>query len=62
VTSSDKLVEDAAGGITVQQMFREGNEEEFRNAESEVLMQLSALGRLVVATGGGAVVRPQNWL
>ncbi|CAM6094399.1 unnamed protein product [Calypogeia fissa] len=58
---SDKLVEDAAGGITVQQMFREGNEEEFRNAESEVLMQLSSMGRLVVATGGGAVVRPQNW-
>lgn len=58
---SDKLVEDAAGGVTVQQMFREGNEDEFRNAETEVLMQLSSLGRLVVATGGGAVVRPQNW-
>lgn len=101
-------MEDAAGGMTVQQMFREGNEEEFRNAEvklrciceflartwsktlsvdvpfsfqpkfadflliftmltvelylqTEVIMQLSSMGRLVVATGGGAVVRPQNW-
>lgn len=57
---SDKFVEDSAGE-TVKQMFRDGREEEFRNAESEAIMQLSSRVRLVVATGGGAVVRPQNW-
>jgi shikimate kinase len=29
--------------------------------QTEVLRQLSALGRLVVATGGGAVIEPHNW-
>ncbi|KAG6542903.1 hypothetical protein Mapa_015593 [Marchantia paleacea] len=57
---SDKLVEESRGK-TVAEMFRCGREEEFRNAESEVLEQLSSMVRLVVATGGGAVVRPQNW-
>ncbi|OAE22865.1 hypothetical protein AXG93_4139s1080 [Marchantia polymorpha subsp. ruderalis] len=57
---SDKLVEESRGK-TVAEMFRYGREEEFRNAESEVLEQLSSMVRLVVATGGGAVVRPENW-
>ena len=29
--------------------------------QSQVLAELSSLGRLVVATGGGAVLRPMNW-
>lgn len=58
---SDKLVEDAAGGITVAQFFKEQNEEKFRNAETEILKMLSRNGRSVVATGGGIVVRPLNW-
>ncbi|KAJ7195714.1 hypothetical protein O6H91_Y510300 [Diphasiastrum complanatum] len=58
---SDKVVEQLAGGATVAQLFAEGKEEWFRDAESEVLSQLSAMCRLVVATGGGAVVRPNNW-
>ncbi|XP_024529110.1 shikimate kinase 3, chloroplastic [Selaginella moellendorffii] len=58
---SDKLVEQAAGGASVAQIFKQSNEEGFRDAESEVLSQLSGMYRLVVATGGGAVVRPQNW-
>lgn len=58
---SDKLVEDAAGGITVAQFFKEQNEEKFRNAETEVLKKVSHNGRSVVATGGGIVVRPLNW-
>lgn len=29
--------------------------------QSEVLKDLSSMRRLVVATGGGAVIRPINW-
>ncbi|KAH7429333.1 hypothetical protein KP509_09G042000 [Ceratopteris richardii] len=58
---SDKLIEDAAGGMTVAQFFKEQDEEKFRNAETEVLVKLSSTGRSVVATGGGIVVRPLNW-
>lgn len=58
---SDRLIEEAAGGTPVAQIFKEKDEEFFRDAESKVLSELSAMHRLVVATGGGAVVRPQNW-
>uniref|UniRef100_A0A0D6R3C4 shikimate kinase n=1 Tax=Araucaria cunninghamii TaxID=56994 RepID=A0A0D6R3C4_ARACU len=58
---SDRLVEEAAGGMSVAQIFQDHNEQCFRDSESEVLKQLSTMYRLVVATGGGAVVRPQNW-
>ncbi|XP_057813839.1 shikimate kinase 3, chloroplastic isoform X2 [Cryptomeria japonica] len=58
---SDRLVEEAAGGASVAQIFKDRNEQGFRDSESEVLKQLSTMYRLVVATGGGAVVRPQNW-
>ncbi|KAG6548316.1 hypothetical protein Mapa_010182 [Marchantia paleacea] len=53
---SMELVETAAGDA-----MREMIEEELLNAETEVLMQLSPMVRLVVATGEGAVVRPRNW-
>jgi shikimate kinase len=58
---SDKLIEESAGGTPVAQIFKEKNEEYFRDSESKVLSELSSMHRLVVATGGGAVVRPQNW-
>lgn len=29
--------------------------------QTEVLKQMSCNGRLVVATGGGIVIRPVNW-
>lgn len=58
---SDKLIEEAAGGTTVSQLFEEEDEDSFRDAETEVLKQLSCMGRLVVATGGGMVLRPMNW-
>lgn len=58
---SDQLVEEASGGASVAQIFKERNEQGFRDSESEVLKQLSTMYRLVIATGGGAVVRPENW-
>ncbi|CAI5528004.1 unnamed protein product [Closterium sp. Naga37s-1] len=58
---SDRVVEAAAGGAPVAQIFTENGEEEFREIETRVLAELSSMGRLVVATGGGAVTRPVNW-
>ncbi|KAH7438931.1 hypothetical protein KP509_04G037500 [Ceratopteris richardii] len=60
---SDKLIEKAAGdGRTVFQMLEEEEDEKaFRDVETEVLKQLSCMGRLVVATGDGIVLRPMNW-
>ncbi|MCL7052295.1 hypothetical protein MKW94_006215 [Papaver nudicaule] len=58
---SDKLIEKAAGGTSVAQIFEQYSESFFRDNESEVLKELSLMRRLVVATGGGAVIRPINW-
>uniref|UniRef100_A0A0E0DZC0 shikimate kinase n=1 Tax=Oryza meridionalis TaxID=40149 RepID=A0A0E0DZC0_9ORYZ len=58
---SDKLVEQAVGMPSVAQIFKEHSEAFFRDNESSVLRDLSSMRRLVVATGGGAVIRPVNW-
>ncbi|PKU86403.1 shikimate kinase 3, chloroplastic isoform X1 [Dendrobium catenatum] len=58
---SDKLVEKAVGMYSVAQIFKERSEAFFRDNESKALRDLSLMRRLVVATGGGAVIRPINW-
>ncbi|GAB4847676.1 Shikimate kinase [Ancistrocladus abbreviatus] len=58
---SDSLVEQAVGGISVSEVFKIYGENFFRDNESEVLRKLSSMQRLVVSTGGGAVIRPINW-
>lgn len=58
---SDKLVEKAVGIKSVAEIFQLHSEAFFRDNESEVLKDLSSMHRLVVATGGGAVIRPINW-
>ncbi|KAL6651940.1 hypothetical protein ACP70R_010865 [Stipagrostis hirtigluma subsp. patula] len=58
---SDKLVEKAVGMASVAEIFQLHSEAFFRDNESEVLRDLSSMHRLVVATGGGAVIRPINW-
>lgn len=57
----DRLIEQAVGGTTVAEIFKLRGENFFRDNESEVLHKLSLMHRLVVSTGGGAVVRPINW-
>ncbi|XP_059308012.1 shikimate kinase, chloroplastic [Lycium barbarum] len=57
----DRLIEQAVGGTTVAEIFKLRGENFFRNNETEVLHKLSLMHRLVVSTGGGAVVRPINW-
>ncbi|XP_043719969.1 shikimate kinase, chloroplastic-like isoform X2 [Telopea speciosissima] len=58
---SDKLVEEAVGVSSVAQIFKQYSENFFRDNESDVLRDLSLMRQLVVATGGGAVIRPINW-
>ncbi|KAF6172850.1 hypothetical protein GIB67_035404 [Kingdonia uniflora] len=58
---SDKLVEKAVHGTSVAEIFKKHRETFFRDNESEVLHNLSSMRRLVVATRGGAVIKPINW-
>ena len=57
---TDVLIEQSTGK-SINQIFAEDGEEQFRQLESEVLSQVSAHTRLTVATGGGIVSRPFNW-
>ncbi|XP_030465349.1 shikimate kinase 3, chloroplastic-like isoform X2 [Syzygium oleosum] len=58
---SDKYVEQAIGQDSVTQIFKQRGECIFRDFESDALRKLSFTPQQVVATGGGAVVRPINW-
>ncbi|XP_062152795.1 probable inactive shikimate kinase like 1, chloroplastic [Alnus glutinosa] len=57
---SDSLVEEAAGGESAAKSFKESDEKGFRESETEVLKQLSSMGRLVVCAGDGAVQSSTN--
>lgn len=57
---SDSVVEEAAGKDSSGKSFRERNGDGFRESETEVLRQLSSLGRLVVNAGNGAVQSVTN--
>jgi shikimate kinase len=56
----DSLIEQAAGQ-SIRQIFETTGEAEFRQLETQVLAELSAYTRLVIATGGGIVSQRQNW-
>lgn len=47
-------------GIKISEIFKNYGEEHFRNLESEVIKELSSKQSLVIATGGGAVLRREN--
>ncbi len=47
-------------GMTIPEIFRKHGEEYFRDLESEVAADLGKERSLVIATGGGAVLRPEN--
>ena len=51
-------------GVRIVTMFELEGEEGFRERESHLLAELSGLPGIVLATGGGVVLRPQNreWL
>jgi shikimate kinase len=57
---TDAVLE-AAAERTIPEIFAEEGEAAFRQQETEVLAQLAAYRRLVIATGGGIVTQRQNW-
>lgn len=57
---TDLLIEQVAQQ-SIPKIFATAGETEFRNIESQVLSQLSPYTRLVVSTGGGIVLKQQNW-
>lgn len=56
---SDEQIE-AATGQTIAGLFASEGEEGFRNREAAVLAELCGRDRVVLATGGGAVLRAEN--
>ncbi len=46
---------------SIREIFAAGGEAEFRSIESQVLSEVSAYTKLVVATGGGIAVKQENW-
>ena len=59
IDADDTLVE--AAGRPIAEIFSSDGEEAFRALETTVLNGIASWHSLVVATGGGAVNRPENW-
>ena len=55
---TDQLIVDREGHIPT--IFKEKGEKYFRDLESEVIREVSALSGMVISLGGGAVMRPEN--
>lgn len=47
-------------GKTITEIFSESGEEGFRKIESEIIGELSLLDNVVIAAGGGAVLKEEN--
>ena len=56
---SDSEIEKRTG-VDIAYIFEREGEAGFRQREREVIAELTALGRRVIATGGGAVLAPEN--
>jgi shikimate kinase len=54
------VVLEAAAGMTIREVFATEREAGFRAREAATLRQLAAGEPAVIATGGGAVLRPEN--
>ena len=55
-TTIEKLV-----GQSISEIFQTVGEAEFRQIETQVLAEVSAHTRLIVATGGGIAIERENW-
>ena len=56
---SDKAIEDHTG-VTIPTIFEYEGEEGFRVREQSAIEQLTRLDGIVLATGGGAIIKEQN--
>ncbi len=57
---SDQLIE-RVSKKSIAEIFDADGEETFRTLETQVLSQLAPYTRLVISTGGGAVLKSENW-
>jgi shikimate kinase len=57
---SDEVITKATSK-SINQIFTEDGEDAFRQLESDVLGQICAFTRLTVATGGGIILKRENW-
>ena len=57
---TDNIIE-TVSQKSINQIFAEEGESAFRQLETDVLVQVSAYLRTVIATGGGIVLRQNNW-
>jgi shikimate kinase len=58
VDSDDEI--ESRTGVDIPFIFEKEGEEGFRKREAKVIDDLSAMDGIVLATGGGAIVDPQN--
>ena len=58
VDTDNEIVKTA--GMSISEIFEKFGEAHFRNIETEVILNLSKNQGLVIATGGGAVLKPEN--
>lgn len=56
---SDKAIEEATG-VNIPTIFEFEGEEGFRDREQKMIRQLTELEGIVLATGGGAILREEN--
>lgn len=57
---TDEMIEKVAGK-SITEIFSQEGEAGFRDLESKILGEVAAYKNLVVATGGGIVLRRENW-
>ena len=57
---TDAVIEQLAQQ-SISEIFQDSGEETFRELETKVLSELSSYRQLVVATGGGIVLKKMNW-
>jgi shikimate kinase len=55
----DEMIE-AGSGFTVSEIFASHGEQHFRALETEMIKRLESERGVVVSTGGGAVINPEN--
>lgn len=58
-TDADQVLE-SRHGRTITEMFEQGGEQGFRALESVLLEELCSSSGQVIATGGGAILKPDN--
>lgn len=56
---ADSIIEQEQN-MTITEIFRQFGEPYFRDIEADVIKRLSEKDRVVIATGGGAVLREEN--